>query len=103
MMKFSNFFFVEDALSKGLKIGDEVVYKKKTYVIKAVNGDEIDLIDTSKTRGGEITVNKDDIEAVQMGIAGIGGERAPEHKKRKIRKDAGQKRAKDDSEQLSLF
>lgn len=97
-MKFSEFYFIEN-----LKVGNEVVYNKQKFVIKAIDGDAIELIDTSKTRGDTITVDKSDIHAVQLGIDGIGGERAPKHRKRKTRSDIGKKREKEDSTQLSLF
>ena len=97
-MKFKNFYFAEN-----LKVGDEVVYNKQKYVIKGVDGDDIELIDTSKTRGDTIKVDKGEIHTVQLGLPGIGGERAPKHRKRKTRSDIGSKRPKDDSEQTSLF
>ena len=100
-MKFSELYFSE---SSELKVKDEVYYKGKPYVVKSIDGDKVELLDTKKTRG-TITVNSSDLQAKQMGISDeIGGEREPIHKKRKTRKDAGVKRnIPDDSEQLSLF
>ena len=97
-MKFKELFYESD-----LSVGDEVVYNKQQYVIKSVDGDKLELIDTSKTRGDTITVDKSDIHVSQLGIPVIGGKRTPKFSKRKVRSDIGKTREKADASQLSLF
>ena len=97
-MKFKELFYEND-----VSVGDEVIYHKQKYVVKSVDGDMLDIIDTDKTRGGVITVNKGDLHTVQLGIDGVGGKRTPKNSKRKTRSDIGQPKEKPNAEQISLF
>ena len=99
MMKFSEFYFYEMVIS----VNDEVYYKGKPYIVKSIDGDNIELIDTNRTRGTFI-VSINDIQALQIGMSDeISGQRSAVHKKRKIRKDDGQRRDTIDAVQLSLL
>jgi len=97
-MRFSKLYYESE-----INVHDEVFYDGKPYVVKSINGDDIELLDTNKTKGTFI-VSVGDIQAIQPGFSDeISGQRSAVHKKRKIRKDIGQPKSTIDATQLSLF